>query len=287
MLLFLVHNSLAAVTDQEREMGQLYDCARKLNRVHPLSNSGHNVEFLADDLFYILETSAPVLYVYTPVFAGKSDLAQAKEKEKLPEWDGKFPYTLQNFNSVRYDMRIPYLPADPGKTPGYYYVNIVDSIQIIHDESYYEAGKMKIRRLNPPKIIGSHNLHSSGLARFLPGKPKGMPDFTDWHPKRMENRVTITSVSGQADQGVRYTPLDVERKIWKKSLHGNFSPEAKKILIVVLSFALHHLPPEHKVGEGSGCEGHMGCDWTWNEEMVAQEHIARQDARDTCSAALP
>ncbi|MGZ3745638.1 MAG: hypothetical protein ACXVBQ_17365 [Pseudobdellovibrionaceae bacterium] len=38
------------------------------------------------------------------------------------------------------------------------------------------------------------------------------------------------------------------------------------------------------MGSGSGCEGHLGCNYTWNQEMVNAEAKKWDDALETCKS---
>jgi hypothetical protein len=258
-LFLLAANSMAGpAAEQTREFARLYDCSRKLHRGNPAYNHDHEVEIIAEDLFYSVDKRTPALYLFTPCFAGKADLSGDKWKPKIPAWDGKLPYTLQNSDNTFYHVRIPYFPDDPKKTKGYYYMTVTDSIKTIYDQPYYENGKTRIKRLDPPQIIGPHNAGVNSPSKFLPGAPQKL-------------------------KGVEYLSLDIENKLWKKNAPDNYSRKAMDLVYADLASRIRNMPPEHKVGDGSGCPG-AGCNWTWSEAMVAAEHKTRQDALDTCKA---
>jgi len=259
-LLFLASNSLAGpITPEEHEFNRIYDCSRKLHQANPGYDNDHAVDIIAEDLFYSLDRRTLALYLFTPYFSGKADLLPDKEVRKIPEWDGKLPYTLQNSDNTFYHVRIPYFPHNPGKIQGYYYMTVTDSITTIYDEAYYVDGKTRIKRLNPPRIIGPHNAGVNSPSKFFAGAPRKL-------------------------KGVEYRSLDIEENLWKANIPDRHSRDAMDMLIADMASRIRYLPPGHNVGDGSGCEGHAGCDWTWSKEMVAAEHKKRQDVLDTCKA---
>ena len=290
ILFLLSPNSSIAETanGQAHEFSQLYDCTRKLQKIGTASNIDHDLEFLAPDLFYILDSHAPELYLFTPDFAGKADLSvniKAEIKETLDANQfHSFPFTPCCQGGFSYNIRIPHLSL-PQK--GYYYIRINDPAPAMYDEVYWNGDehKMHVKRHNEPYIkMGPHYAHSFGIPRFLPGKPQAMPDFTNYKPKEAENGITVTSVPGQEDKGIKYHPLTVENKLWDKTAQNNFSSEAKELLLADIRHRLSHLPKEHKVGQRSDCWGHAGCDYTYDKSYVAEEHTNLIDAVNTCKA---
>ncbi|MGZ3745637.1 MAG: hypothetical protein ACXVBQ_17360, partial [Pseudobdellovibrionaceae bacterium] len=114
------------------------------------------LEFIADDLFYILDRHSPALYLFTPYFAGMADLSIDKEEQPIVSFS----------NNITYNLRIPYFPDNSEERKGYYYMTVTDSVQMIYEQLYYQNGQRRVKRLDPPQIIGPHDARSFGLVRF-------------------------------------------------------------------------------------------------------------------------
>jgi hypothetical protein len=277
----------ARAEDLKHEYEQLYECSKKLYLISPVYNIDDDLKFLEPEMLYILDRKHRALYLYTPYFAGKTDLERDNAGVKINDDDAHVPSgTLSTTGSHAFNIRIPYLPDDSAKISGYYYVTVSDTNTTVYREMAYVNGKPHIKEYNPPRLAGDwpHDARISFLDRFLPGAPQKTPDFTNYKARQTPNGITVTSVAGQKDTLVEYHPLDIEDKLWDKNATDNYSPDARDLLIADMAMRIRALPPMHKVGEGSGCEGHMGCDWKYSEEMVEAEHKARADALDTCKA---
>ncbi len=296
LLFFIVSNTETAfAVEQENGVGQLYDCARKLHQAGAAYNIDHDLEFLTNDLFYILDGRAPELYIFTPYYAGKADLSAFIKKAVKAELDKTaqqvkdqsfLPYfTPCCQGSMSYNIGIPFVPEDPSQQKGYFYLTITDSSPGIYDEVYWvrEENKMHVRRHEEPIIKGPpHDARNNGIVRFLPGSMQAMPDFTNYKPKQTENGITITSVTRQIDKGVEYHPLAIDEKLWDKKAQANFSTDGRNILLSYIRYGLHALPLIHKVGQNSDCWGHAGCDYTYNAEGVAREQKIHDEAINSC-----
>ena len=239
-----------------RDLNPLYECARALHR----SNFGLNLEFLKDDLFYFLDPRTPELYVFTPHFAGKADLARNIQLEIKRTLDAQkvtefgFPFTPCCQSGFTYHVRLPY-------SQGYFYLTINDPTPVMYDDTYFGADRKMhaVRHATPIMEVGPHDARILGTPRVL------------------------------ADKGVEYLPLSVEGKLWDKQARDNFSAEARDLLVSQIRDGLRTpLGPDHKVGQHSDCWGHAGCDYTYTEEQVAQERQARiktqRDIARSCKA---
>lgn len=279
---------------KENEFSQLYDCTQKLHQVTKNPNIDYDLEFLAKDLFYILDRRTPEAYIFTPYYAGKADLSLFVTKAVKAELDKNaqqvkdqsFPFTPCCQDGITYNIAIPYMPDEPLQEKGYFYLNITDSSPGMYDEVYWvrEEKKMHIKRHGEPfmKTTTQHDARNTGIVRFLPGPMQTMPDFTNYKPKETKNGVTITSVTGQINKGVEYHPLVIEEKLWDKKAQGNFSADARNMLIAQIRDALPRLSPIHKIGQQSDCWGHAGCDYTYTAEEVAREQKSHDEAINSC-----
>jgi hypothetical protein len=94
-LVCCVRAGAASAPSERAEFSRLYDCARALHRAGRSPDLG----FLENDLFYVLDARTPELYLFTPDFAGKSDLARniRSEVEKVLDANklgsDPFPFT--------------------------------------------------------------------------------------------------------------------------------------------------------------------------------------------------
>jgi hypothetical protein len=288
--------AVASTPDIERAFGRLYDCVWKAQQTDAFGLLGYTPDYdlvvLEPELFYVLDARTPELYLFTPYFAGGANLQEIMKLRLKAELDAHplepehFPVTLCCGN-LDYDVRVPYLPDDPSKPRGYYYLQFSDGTPMVRDELYYGGDhRMHVRRLDESSVSSRpHEVRRFGLARFLPGEPQAKPDFKRHAPPRRPNSVTVLSVTGQKDDGVEYQPSSEERKLWDRTAKGNFSEAAERVLVSVLHRTLSSLPPIHQVGQKSDCWGHLGCDYVYDGETVAGEHEAREAAIRSCKAA--
>lgn len=267
------------------EFRQLYDCSKKLTSISA-GSIDYDLQFLEKDLLFILDRKNRELYIFTPYFAGKTDLEHDKSGKKINDDDAQIAAnTISVTGSHEYNIRIPYLP-DHGER-GFYYTTVNDSTSTIYNEIHYVNGKPVATHFDPPKLEGwpsdpniKHDARANFLNRFIPGDAQLMPDFRNYKPKLETNGITVTSVTGQKDSGVEYHSLDIEDRLWDKKA-PQYSPAAINLLLANIETRIHNLPPEPKVGDSSGCPG-AGCDWQYTKEMVTAEHNMRMDVLNTC-----
>jgi len=277
----------AQADDNTARLTSLYACANGLQKAgYSSQDPNYDLGSLKDDFLYILPRREPVLYVYTPYFAGKTDLAQDKDG-KSTEMPADIPDNLISGNgSHEYNVRLPYHSQAPDG--GYFYVPFSDYYTTQYHETHWDRDKkvMNVETLRPPKMLTPHSIREYYLSRFLPGAPQDVPDFTHYKPEEVSNGVTVISVTGQKDNGITYHDLKGAQQWWDKAApEGNFSPEAEKLLVASLDAKLKHPPATHTAGQKADCWGHAGCDYTYSADYVAHEHEVQAAALDACHAA--
>ncbi|GEM_PF-3758211 len=182
----------------------VYACGKELfNYVGSFDQDDYDARSLEDNLLFILNGQKNDLYVYTPLYAGKTQLQISKDGKQIPLMkeapkgyiefktpEGQFIKGVNHDGVWQYNIRIPYLSKEVLNRDGYYYMTINDTAFDGHHDS----------RINFPP-------------RFLAGEPQERPDFSEY-----KKEVLI------------YYPLDIEDQIWEERAGENTLKEAIEVL---------------------------------------------------------
>lgn len=237
-----VQNSTSS--DHSRDFNLLYICAKKVLNFNWSLDRPLDARLLEDDLFFILDGYKNELHIFTSYFAGKSNLVLDKDGKNIEIKKDGYP---------QYNIRIPYLSKEAGKTSGYYYMTINDVPFGGHHDS----------RINMP-------------ARFLAGEGQIKPDFTNYKAKG-----SIQILSGY-EEGVEYHPLDIEDKIWDKK-SSSFDEDSKLILIQVINSKIRNLGFEIEQNMAATIGGgRFGGAVPSRKELIEQNNKVYEDTIKAC-----
>lgn len=237
----------------------LYQCAKNVLDYSFFSHDNYETRVLEEDLFFVIDGLENDIYVYTPHYAGGTQMETSKEgldiaiEKSAPKGvvdytspEGEHIKTVNNQGRYQYNLRIPYSPTK--SESGFYYFTV--------NESRYN-GKYDPRVNYPP--------------RFLSGPAQDTPDFSDY---KSNGPITITSYPTEVS---RHFSLEIEDDIWKNPENETVGKSAQEILVQTVA---------SKLGAAKNQLLRYGGEAVFNEIVVMCTDAANELGYDTLLEAI-